>query len=325
MFKPQFTEEETIKWKNTLERLYVHTGPDELGMEFFTLMSGPKERTFAANVDRTRTYDDIIVCTTIPEKEASLSFNECAADQAKNIHAIVKEHSLTPYLLWSGGLDSTGALYALLDEGIKFNVIFDQTSYDEYPKVAQQLLNNEMENATPLFITNREITFPNHAEVNKDALYLTGDMGDQTFGTAAKSDYVTKMLPIETCVDRHMISQELYEATAPSIAKLIKNPTLSEFLWGLSFIFKYQDAQLRIGAMGLSCYGPKQNTIHFFDTDNFQLYNLNNYKENCSFINPVNYKLPLKQYIYEHDGDEEYFKNKTKEGSYLIGAYAVKY
>ncbi len=324
-FKPQFTAEEQVRWRRTLEQLYVHKGPDDLGLAMFNLIGGIKERTFSAHVDRTKTYNDIIVCSPIPEMAPAKTFNECVANRARKIHAVIKEHSLTPYLMWSGGLDSTGVLYALLDEGVKFNVIFDQTGRNEYPKVAQQLLNNEIENATAVF-NYGNLTFPEHPRENKTALYLTGEIGDQTFGSEgmAKFDYEAKQTPVVDCIGK-LISRDLYEATAQSISKVIISPTWSEYLWALSFIYKYQDVQLRIGAMGLSSFGPKQNTFHFFNDDEFQLYTLNNYKENCSFANRVDYKLPLKKYILAQNGDEEYFSHKTKEGSYLIGAYSASY
>jgi len=326
IFKKQFTDSERIKWQNTLNKMFIQTGSDKLGMAFATLIGGDQFRRFDANIDRTKTYDDIIICSPIPKMAPSEPFNLCVKEQARYILSVIEKYSLTPYLMYSGGLDSTCTFYALVNEGVEFNVVFNQGSYNEYPKLGQELLDKKFKKVNPIFVKNDEFTLPEHADQNADSLYITGEIGDQTFGhmEMCTVDYETRQLLIEDAVDKGFFPTDVYQATVNSVRKILSGEiTLSEYFWAVNFIFKYQDVLLRKGAQGLRYYGPKQNTIHFFDTDKFQLYALNNYKKNCKFIKKTEYKMELKQYIFEQNGDNEYFKNKTKEGSFFSGAYST--
>ncbi len=323
-FRQHCTNEEASKWQNTLNQVYTTTGPDNLGQEFVHLMGGfaATKKAFTDNVDRTKTYDDIFACSPLPQFAANKSFDRCMAEQAKTIHSIIKEHSLSLYLMWSGGLDSTGVFYAFINEGIQFNVIFDQNSYNEYPKLAQELIDRKFDGVTPMFSDNN-ITFPKHMEENSGALYITGEIGDQIFGWEGdmfRWDYATRQLPIEDCIGKH-ISPALYEATSPSISTIVNYPTWAEYLWAMGFIYKYHKVVTRIYRAKLIPAGPAQNVISFFNTDEFQLYALNNYKENCRFIKETDYKSPLRTYILNNNQDENYTNTKIKISSLSASSF----
>ena len=304
--------------------MFVCRGPEPLGVDFYNTFGGDFYRTFDGYIDRSKVHHDLMICETIPEMAPCKSFETCMKEQAHYIKELVNEHSLNPYLMFSGGIDSTGVLYALINAGLEFNVVFNQGSINENPKVAQDLLDKKFRGVNPILCNNGEVTFPEHPKANPDAFYITGEIGDQTFGSEGmyKFDYDTRQLPVEEAVDKGLVPRELFNVTIDSVNKIIPDKlTLSEYLWAANFIFKYQDVLLRCGAVGLSSYGPKQNAIHFYNSTNFQLYSMNSYRENSNFVRQADYKMPLKEYIYKNNSDKYYLENKIKEGSFHRGAY----
>ena len=58
------------------------------------------------------------------------------------------------------------------------------------------------------------------------------------------------------------------------------------------------------------------NFVHWFDTNNYQQWSMNNNKISIKYgTNIAEYKLVAKQYIYEFDQNEWYYKFKTKKNS----------
>lgn len=316
-FRKSLTPEEQIKWENALKSVFEQPGYNYLSRYLHKLIGGNYSTPFDKIIDRTKTYDDMLIYSPIPPMAPSKSFEECMVEQAQHIKRSAAEHNLTPYLMWSGGLDSTGALYALINEGMHFNVLFEQQSCDEYPKVAQEILDHKFEGVTPIFSKPGDIIFPKHARENQNALYITGEMGDTVFGPdwpKSYFDYETRTLLADDYVDK-FVPRCLYNATISSVSKIAPDPTLGELLWALSFIYKWHKVLTRVLILDLRGFGPDQNTIHFFDTPNFQLYAMNNYKESCNFVKDTECKMALRQYIFDQNGDQEYFDTKCKKNS----------
>ena len=92
-------------------------------------------------------------------------------------------------------------------------------------------------------------------------------------------------------------------------------PFIVIILLGLifNFIFKYQEVQVRtFRKLGLNAIGENINAIHFYDNLEFQSWAIRNYKKNGTQTIHGLYKRDYKQYIFDCNGDEDYFINKKK-------------
>jgi hypothetical protein len=267
--------------------------------------------------DRTGTLEGIInTINTVPTNEdrvtyANVTFQECVDMQLEKI----KTHPMKDIvLLWSGGIDSTVAFYALVSAGIEFSVCMSPTSVKEYPMLAEQIQNDVIATDDRMFPTLLSYAFikemPEGFLDNK--LIVTGEIGDQLVGSILMLNYTDEQ--------RHMpytevLDSDVYRLFDDVIKNLVNTNslTLGEFLWGMNFIFKYQDVLNRIP--NKSFFGTNSIAFNFFDSIPFQVWSINNYKQNANFDKQTDYKKAYKQYIYDVNNDEIYFRYKRKVGS----------
>lgn len=251
-------------------------------------------------------------------------------------------------LLWSGGIDSTLVFCALINRGIKFTVLMDGNSRQEYPLLYDRIVNGDYACDYKLFSPKGLVDLLKLVE-DKNNLFVTGEIGDQVTGSM-----ITMRYPYE---ERNMLMKDVIEQdlfckpyTIPNTHRYCpilipnengthlaikhcektiyeflgtdeSNTTLSEFLWALNFIFKYMLVMLRLHQVGLYFDGENKNTFHFFNTEMFQQWAMWNYKENCAYVKDTDYKMPFKEYIYEFTGDPIYRDTKLKEPSLKISFY----
>ena len=279
-------------------------------------------------------------------KRKNISLQEAIADAVEQVKGASKGKHIN--LLWSGGIDSTLVFCTLAKENIPFTVLMDENSKNEYPLLYDKIINGEYNCDYKLFGSRGLIDLLKLVD-DKDNLFITGEIGDQLTGSM-----ITMRYPYE---ERNMMMKEVVETDLfckpytipnrheyrPILAEGLngtqlaikhcedtiyeflgtkpENTTLSEFLWGLNFIFKYMLVMLRLYQVGLYFEGENKNTIHFFNTEKFQQWAMWNYKENCGYVKETEYKMPFKEEIYKFTNDAEYRDNKLKEPSLKISWY----
>lgn len=230
------------------------------------------------------------------------------------------------HLLWSGGIDSTVVFYALLESGTPFTVIFNKASYDEYPMLAQKILDGEFATVTSEYNSATDaFDLAKYANDNPDALFVTGELADQMFGHGSLSrlTYAQRQLPVLQAITDGLMPQEVYDVSKDTVTELFGTElTLAEYTWALNFVYKYENVFFRMSKLGLKVYDDI-NTIHFYAGDEFQQYAMSNFRANCNFDEITKYKLPLKEYIFAANGDADYLANKTKVPSLNFTAYTV--
>jgi hypothetical protein len=264
--------------------------------------------------DRTGTLEGIInTVNTVPTTEdkvtyANTSFQECIDIQIEKI----KAHPLKDVvLLWSGGIDSTLVFYALVAAGIEFSVGMSLSSVKEYPMLADQIQRDVATTGSRMFPKLLSYEFiremPEGFLDNK--LIITGEIGDQLVGSVQMLNYTDQQ--------RHMPYDEVLNTNEyglfDNVIKTLVNTdslTLGEFLWGMNFVFKYHDVLDRISNKPF--FGTNSVAFNFFDSIPFQVWSMSNYKQNANFDRQTNYKKVYKQYIYDANNDEMYFKYKRK-------------
>lgn len=296
-------------------------------------------------IDRLKDYHKSPYIVPIPERK-NISLIDAIEDAIEQLKERAEGKKIC--LLWSGGIDSTLVFCALVKARIHFTVLMDGNSQAEYPLLYDEIVSGKYDCDYKIFSPKGLIDLLKMVE-DGDKLFVTGEIGDQLTGSM-----ITMRYPYE---ERNMMMKEVIEKdlfcqpyTIPNthIYKPIlvpndngthlaikhcektiyeflgtdeSNTTLSEFLWGLNFIFKYMLVMLRLHQVGLYFEGENKNTFHFFNTEKFQQWAMWNYKENCAYVKETDYKMPFKEYIYDFNGDVEYRDNKLKEPSLRISWY----
>ena len=281
----------------------------------------------------------------IPERK-NVSLQEAIDDATRQLIDNAKGKKIN--LLWSGGIDSTLVFCALAKTGIKFTVLMDKNSQAEYPFLYDKIVNGDYNCDYKIFSPRGLIDLLKLVE-DKDNLFVTGEIGDQLTGSmiTMRYPYEERNMMMKDVIEKDLFCQPYTISNNHKYKPILipnengthlaikhcektiyeflgtdeSNTTLSEFLWGLNFIFKYMLVMLRLHQVGLYFDGENKNTFHFFNTEKFQQWAMANYKENCAYVNETDYKMPFKDYIYEFTSDKEYRDNKLKEPSLKISWY----
>ena len=280
---------------------------------------GFNKRFGAPIIDRSGILNDELKILTplLPEARPGNKFKDIVDIKAKAILERAKKQNKDIKVSYSGGIDSTlvmSALSKIKDDypSVKITVVMSKESIKEYPKFFGKHINKKF----PVDMANSK----NLAEVlakknNKDFFIVTGELGDQLFGSA--------LMFRDAFKDK--LDKDWEEVFTPKFVQfwsdlVEENPqqdfSAANVFWWLNFVLKYQWVQLRMFSM-LDGKVPLQNFIHFFGGPRFQNWAMNTDMK-VKFPNlkdEKTYKMPAKKYIYDFTGDKVYLKNKTKKGS----------
>jgi hypothetical protein len=237
-------------------------------------------------------------------------FSQIVEERAKELLILNKQINV----VWSGGIDSTLALFAL----IKFcNDPSQITVYGTYNSIL------ESGNLFEKYILPRGVRYritPSSQKEFKDpdAIYVTGFMGNQLFGPTddfSKNSTITLFHhqfnsidvddPYETCVH-----PELLDFLLPSIkASPRKIETVRDLRWFLIFNFDWYTG--KFDAMVTT--DNRDKVYHFFETDDFQRYAVTT-KEPFTKVkgNSLTHRWVMRELIEEYSGDSYYAWNKPK-------------
>ena len=255
----------------------------------------PTDRTRHVNFKNT---DVLVDGVPLPEEIKPYTLQECIDD---SVERITTDKQVA--LLWSGGIDSTLAFYAMVNAGIEFSVLGDHNSIKEHPTLAKKIQEGKFTKVTWVYLNELNDLDPNQY------FLVTGEIGDQCVGsdkllTMALSD---RLMPyVEKYGDA---SFDVFTETAKDVLNR-SDMTVGEMTWAFNFLWKYNHVITRIQERL-----PEAEIHHFFNTDKFQCYAMTNYQESTAFEKNTDYKIAYKKWIYQQDADEFYFKNKVKYGS----------
>lgn len=282
-------------------------------------------------IDRTESLDhgfDYKVLDPIPvfNPHFNASFTDICDAEGRKIVEESKQTGKKIQVLWSGGIDSTVALIALLRASepnhiaTHFEVLASMKSIDEYPLFFRNYILNK--------VPFRPIAPPITQRFDQDALIVTGEHGDQLFGS-------DKLLPLI----KNGLAYEKYEDVMPIylidkfgqgaktdrllnyLQPLIKAcpqaiETAYDLFWWLNYTIKWQQVSLRLPVFTFQedVQLLTGNFRHFFRAEDFQQWSLGLGSERIS-PNLITYKQQAKQYILDFTGDRSYWEQKSKEPS----------
>jgi hypothetical protein len=214
-------------------------------------------------------------------------------------------------VFWSGGIDSTTVLVALLKVGIKkdqLRIISRMSCMYEYRKFLFEYILNKLNfhcydiNTNPFFFSHEF-----------DGILLTGEHGDQLFGSVLAIKICDKYkCKLDSPYEQYLMPK-YHDTFYPIFEKApIEIKTIQDYYWWLNFVTKWNDVRYRCNAFTYSEIDRKY--IAFFDTEDFQKWSMtNHYIKAKSTIE--SYKMPLKEFIYSFTNDKDYTINKIKISS----------
>lgn len=233
------------------------------------------------------------------------SFSDLMIQRANQLIATGKPIDM----YWSGGIDSTSILAALLRSGVtNIHVYLTPASIAEYP----------------LFFTKYVRDLPHtiqdgpavNVKVNLNNIIVSGELGDQIFGSDLILQYDRADLDMPYVGFFH---QDFVNSMKPVIDNApIEINSLIDFLWYFNFCFKWHFVKLRLPMQSNFVNSNWQNYFcPFFDTLEFQLWSMNN-RDKIIKTDMNTYKWISKEFILDFTGDNDYFKNAIKLRSLKI-------
>jgi hypothetical protein len=232
------------------------------------------------------------------------------------------------FLTWSGGIDSTCVAVAILrnwpKEDLKrVTVLCNKESI------------NENKNFLPIIAKNFKVENMSHRieDFLKRGHVITGELGDQCFGSDIVGDCITHWGEGVIKQSYKEVVPKIFEVFSPSHGKgtyenysnivnecPFEIKTTHDFLWWLNYTQKYQHVKLRMLMNDVwtdaKTYFPK--IVHFFDSLDFNVWSIHNHDKKIGNT-WESYKWVSKEYIVDYSKDETYLK-KLKVNS-LINLY----
>lgn len=281
-------------------------------------------------IDRTKTLEtgfnyevlDPIPSTVQPAGSFSTICDRVGVDLVEE--AIARERSL--HVLWSGGIDSTVALVALLkcctkiDRFDLLRIYLSLDSISEYSAFYRKHIQEKLQVV--------QVAPPLSRFIDPEHLTVTGELGDQLFGSDKAKDIVLNGIafqPYEEIMPL-ILTKKLGSAAAANVAMAYLAPQIAqapvpivtafEYLWWMNFTLKWQQVSLRLPVFAKTQVRERyEATRHFFRDDRFQSWSLSQPVSAKIQETWGSYKYAAKQYIFDFAGDKDYFLEKKKEPS----------
>ena len=245
---------------------------------------------------------------------------------------------------WSGGIDSTGMLVALLRTAQtgdldRMTVVYSdndphRSSVVEYPKFFAEHIDGKLNKfachagphnkwyGSPLRMLSSFIGNDMTHHAQSGVLCVTGELGDQMFGSAAFSnnaDFIN--MTTAEYLQQDQFQPFIEDITRFNAASPVDTTNLVDCLWWWNFAVKWQEVRYR-AAVGLEDGNALQNVHAFFGGEDFQKWSIANPDKKIKDT-PASYKFSLKDFIYDFTGDADYRDKKLKEGSLRVRVGAM--
>jgi hypothetical protein len=267
------------------------------------------------------------------EPQNKLSFEEQIETQALNLKLRTEDKNV--YLMYSGGIDSTGALVSMMNTWGKdierLHILMSYRSIAEFPDL------------WPVINKKFKGRIINSIEDNLEQYYsngyiVTGEHGDQIFGSdqilkanlffgkqCIHDNYEKYLYPFYTRQFKNLNYLQRNGKNLKEFIDLLKwtteySPieikTLFDWVWWVNFTNKWQLVKYRnfsFSERNDNLSEPYSKFIHFFDTTSWQRWSIDNHHLKIK-DNVLTYKYPAKEYIVKKTGLDSYL-NKPKVGS----------
>lgn len=253
--------------------------------------------------DRTRTlphYLKMAEYEPLPEYDSSFnkSFKQICLETAEKLAATGKKINIS----WSGGLDSTTALFALME-------VADPKQLKVFCNISSIVESgNMMEKHIVPRGVDCHITLPLLTPIFDDGIIVSGYLGDQLYGRYFTLKPEEFNMAWEDYLDRDQVE---------TIGKMIDNfpgapiKTVPEYLSFIELNSKWQ-----MGKVNRQRALPNADRfVAFYDTVDFQKWSIGRYEEKFLSPDPKTYKWASKKFLKDC-GLEFYAANKVVQTSH---------
>jgi len=242
------------------------------------------------------------------------------------------------YLFWSGGIDSTVILAAILknwkNENLeKLVVVLNQYSIDENKNMYENYIHAKLKTESTDKFFNGELNF------SDENIYVDGNVGDtvsylmlEHFDSKYPGYYNKPWKKHINILIEHFSEYETIEHGRDTYKKIVRSlsenkfevETIYDFLWWMTFNWLHDKLLYNILWQYTPCFNRNTDIKKFLEENMFQWFNSNDYQDwMVSSIstslrigdNITTNKLAYKKYIFDFDKNLEYFKYKQKEYS----------
>lgn len=267
----------------------------------------------------------------LPNSDTPVDTDTVFDNRARELYNISKKYKAV-YVFWSGGIDSTLILSAILKNWgniEKLVVVLNNFSIQEHTTFYQNFIKDKIKTvSTDLF-------FNNCIEFNHENLYVTGDLGDPLI-TFDGHDVFEHLHPgilnkpwkyhAKKIID-YFAWTSSSKAANVTFLEIIKTSaeakmpleTVHDFLWWINFNWGY-DTDLIYVLWQYQTLSDHVDTKRFIEENVFYWFNSVECQNwTVSLIGTDQRskdgisKYAFKKYIYDFDKDLEYFNHKKKE------------
>ena len=262
-------------------------------------------------IDRTALFrDDIGVRKLVPVvKPFTGDFAEVMAQGADRLNSM----SGPKVVMWSGGLDSTGVLCALLASGkIKdYQIVLTQESIAEYPAFFSAHVKPNNHRIIPstgswteaLLSSLPAITITGHGHSIPN--YVVHKFADSALSLDAPWEGVLKLL-------RRSMAKEML--TAHVAAAPVEIKTVDDVYWLIRFVFAKHQTTYRMGCVAEHSEDG-QKFIPFYGSDSYEAWEVSSRERLRVSRASAKTKIDLRDFIFAFTGDADYAQNKRQENS----------
>jgi hypothetical protein len=242
------------------------------------------------------------------------------------------------YVFWSGGMDSTLILAAILknwkNENLeKLVVVLNQHSIDENKNMYENYIHAKLKTESTDKFFNGELNFSN------ENVYVDGNVGDtvsylmlEHFDAKYPGYYNKPWKKHINILIEHFSEYETIEHGRDTYKRIVRSlnenkfevETIYDFLWWMTFNWLHDKLLYNILWQYTPCFNQNLDIKNFLETNMFQWFNGESYQDwLVSTIGTderigrdiTTNKLAFKKYIFDFNKDQDYFFNKRKEAS----------
>lgn len=252
--------------------------------------------------------------TPFPSSDNTSKFSDIMDSRAAQILSMARQENKDIYIFYSGGVDSTAMTIAFLKAACgvysDLRIVYSAHSEHENPVFTEHLrkLGVSMELSAP----GRCLEETHRVALTKGYV-IDGNCADQLFGSALNQDF-----PELYHKDYRLwlsFDDAIQQIEAASTYYGLPIKTFGEFSWFMNFACKYNFVK-HFDIFNNGYVSP--NKITFYDTLEFNSWSVSNF--DCLHKHPQhlpeNYKIALKDYIFEYNHDSSYKNDKGKVGSW---------
>ena len=233
------------------------------------------------------------------------TFGQVCLDTAKKI----ADHTDRPLIVtWSGGIDSTSVLVAMLQTvpWDRITVVCSQRSINEYPELYKDIIKPHL----------KTIDFSTWFSTFQDYFTVSGDAGDTVWAVIDNDFYQghheSRNRLWSDWIDQKIMPDLEFVEEFRNWSQVNIKTVLDLRAW-FYLCCKWQDKSMKFFT---DCPGMTDLTgSPFYDFDNsFRAWTMNNLDKIIA-DSWKQYKMPAKQFIHDFHPCDNYLQNKTKEQS----------